>query len=84
MLIGQKKNNIGNTITFVYADDWTGLYVDGRLQREGHSIEAWDALVLIQDLELDNFGLEYFWCDLDWIHDRGNLPDELSDVKRSE
>lgn len=61
-------------ITFVYADDWMGLYIDGELVRENHSLEPDDVL-----LEL---GIKYddFWAE---VEDGGRLPKKLKDVKRA-
>ena len=55
--------------------DWEGVYVDGRLVFEGHSITWWHML--------DALKINYTTDDADeeWLHGRGNLPDKLSDVK---
>ena len=29
--------------------DWEALYIDGRLVREGHSLDAWQILVAIEE-----------------------------------
>lgn len=34
-------------IAFYYVDDWCGLYVDGRLRSQGHSIDAADLLTML-------------------------------------
>ena len=31
-------------ITIAYAEDWMGLYIDGTLRREGHSLDTEDVL----------------------------------------
>lgn len=41
MLLGKSGTRSHPTqpkITFVYADDWVGIYIDGKLEHEGHSI----------------------------------------------
>lgn len=57
--------------------DWEGVYVDGRLKFEGHSITWWQML--------DALGIEYdsFDADGEWLLCRGNLTDDLNKVKRS-
>jgi len=56
------------------ADDWEGLYKDGVLKEEGHRIPLHRLL--------DELGIEYNirWVDDEWMEDRGNLPQNLSEV----
>lgn len=56
-------------------DRWEGLYVDGKLVAEHHSIE-------LQDLA-DAAGLDfdYRYADGDWVAKRGSFPKKLKDVK---
>ena len=58
-------------IVFVWGDegDWSGLYVDGKLEHEDHSLEA--------DLVLKKLGMKYkeFEAKVD-----GYLPKNLKDV----
>ena len=36
-------------VTIIRADDWAGVYVDGVLRYEGHSISAWEwSLLLVE------------------------------------
>lgn len=62
-------------ITFVSGDDWKGLYVDGKLVYENHSIPNY--------IVLDKLGIDYdeIEADLDWLDKVGCLPEKLSQVK---
>jgi len=45
-------------ILIVYVDDWCGLYIDGELKHQGHSLES--------DTLLEHLGLEY---KIKWLDD---------------
>ena len=62
-------------ITIVDADDWSGLYVNGELRDEGHSLRVSDVLEIL--------GYKVTWkeCDGDWMDEHGTLPNKLSEVK---
>lgn len=59
-------------ITFVEGDDWRGIYVDGKLYHEGHSIPRSTIAELI--------GADMIYADLDWLSEQGRLPQSLDDV----
>ncbi len=65
-------------ISIVYGDDWVGLYIDGKLAYDNHQINAED---LLDVLKID---YESFSCDLEWLEERGCLPDDLDEVKKEE
>src|SRR5271157_2037686 len=58
-------------ITIVRADDWKGLYLDGKLVDEGHRVDTIDVL---KHLGIE---AEQFWANDEWLGDRGNLPVDL-------
>ena len=62
-------------VTYVQGDDWEGVYIDGKLEIEGHSIDFREVL--------DKMGVqvESISADCNWLHERGRLPDNLSEVK---
>jgi hypothetical protein len=72
-----KKNKVDPVphIKVVSADDWTGLYIDGKLKLENHNLH-WDEI-------LDAIGVDYESdvIDEDWMEANGRLPENLSDVK---
>lgn len=57
-------------------DDWMGLYIDGVLAFENHTIRVRDVLVALK-IECD-----WVECDRGWIYNRGTLPRDLSEVVR--
>jgi hypothetical protein len=66
-------------IVFVSAPsgDWEGLYIDGKLNFENHSLRAVEVL--------DALGIEYreIEADVEWLAIRGRFPDNLAQVKHS-
>lgn len=64
-------------VTLVTASDWTGLYLDGVLVAEGHSISE------AQVAEALGFTVAYATADEDWLNERGHLPQKLSEVKHA-
>ena len=63
-------------ITLVRADDWEGVYFDGELVHQHHSIDVEDILQLL-DIKVDRVH-----PDQNWLDRRGSLPKRLRDVKR--
>lgn len=75
-LAGQDtQDTTAKEITLVDGDDWTGIYIDGKLAAEGHSFDKADLLQIL------NIPYEYKEADPDWMYEVGNLPKNLSDVK---
>ena len=58
----------GKTVTYARGDDWEGLYIDGKLVLEDHSIDVRDIL------EAVGFKIKTVWVDLDWLAETGSLP----------
>lgn len=69
-------------MTFIHGDDWEGIYIDGKLETEGHSHAPAEAvrLAILRNVA----EVEVKECDFNWLHDEGNLPVDLSDVKYPE
>jgi hypothetical protein len=63
-------------IAFVDGDDWEGLYLNGKLVKEGHNIRTDDLLCYL------GFDAEYLYADDEWLAEQGRLPENLEDVKR--
>lgn len=59
-------------ITFVEGDDWRGIYIDGSLHYEGHSIPRYVIAELV--------GADLVYADLNWLSAQGRLPQSLDDV----
>lgn len=68
-------------INLVYArgDDWSGLYIEGELAMEGHSINLVDVIGALIGKRISSF--DVIDVDIEWLDSRGNLPEQLSDVK---
>lgn len=62
-------------VAIVSGDDWMGLYIDGKLVLEGHS------LCLGEVLEAVGIKPETITPDNEWLENEGNLPKDLAKVK---
>jgi hypothetical protein len=64
-------------VTIVSGIDWEGMYVDGVLKVEGHSVDV--------ECALEAVGLEVgcMVANQSWLEDEGSLPEQLKDVKRA-
>lgn len=67
-------------MVFADADTWMGIYVDGKLEYEGHSIYPEDAVKLA--IEKGVTSVERKCVDLGWLDESGlgALPENLSEV----
>lgn len=65
------------TATIVQGDDWVGVYVEGKLITEGHSVNAYELLNQL------GYYVDSVEPDFDWLWDIGNLPVYLKDVKEN-
>lgn len=69
-----------NRLTFVNGDDWQGLYLNGILMYEGHSIPSYAYGDIINETVggiQEYIALE---VDYDWMTHNGVLPGYLSDI----
>jgi hypothetical protein len=64
-------------ITYVTSDEWEGIYVDGKLVCENHSLS------IREFLEYTGVECDRMDCDEDWMADHGHLPEDLAEVKKS-
>lgn len=67
-------------ITFVYLNDWEGMYIDGNLAFQGHSLSAEEALRLLSKFVMP-LTIEQVDGDNDHYEDLGVLPSLLENVK---
>lgn len=58
----------------VHGEDWSGLYLNGKLVYENHSISS---ETLLDCLEIP---YDVRWVNEDWLFDFGSLPRTLGDV----
>lgn len=68
-------------INYVTGDDWQGLYIDGGLVEENHSIRITDLLEILEDRKLLTF--DYHEVDQGYLEDLGNLPDNFDDINKN-
>ena len=66
-------------LDYVYGDDWCGIYVDGLLVAEGHSLSTMEVVGICMLHRIDNATSSP--VDIEWLHDRGDLPRQIEDVK---
>ena len=51
-------------MVIIRADDWEGIYIDGKLEAEGHSTEPYDAVKIAIMHGVSS--VESLWCDLEF------------------
>ena len=67
-------------VTIAQADDWSGIYIDNWLEREGHSLSAVDAFEVMLCVNRDYVeGLKMVTVNEEWLeyHQCGTLPKRL-------
>lgn len=69
-----------NKLVLVDCDGWQGLYLNGELVAQGHTVDVLGCLPL--PLCIDEYTAQT--ADYSWMEGRGYLPDNLSDVKVEE
>ena len=69
-------------IKYVAGDDWQGLYIDGGLVEENHSIRIIDLLEMLEGRGVLTF--DYHEVNQGYLEDLGNLPDKFDDIDKSE
>lgn len=60
--------------------DWVGVYLNGTLYDEGHSIPVHTWLDLLS--EVSEPATMQFEVDGEWLEDCGNLPEFFSDIPK--
>jgi hypothetical protein len=74
----KEKHKMGKRVDFVDGDDWEGLYIDGKLVLQDHSISAWEVIKLLAFEHIEPGG--YHFADLDWLMNNSGLPENIEDV----
>jgi hypothetical protein len=68
-------------ITVVDSEDWTGLYINGTLEYEGHSIPWFEVVEALQRRGANLVVKDrYAMVSEEWIQGRGKLPRKLDEV----
>jgi hypothetical protein len=65
-------------VAWVYGNDWEGLYIDGRLEFEGHSF-PWE-LVMGKLVGTCVRSFSASSLDEDWLQDLGWLPADIGEL----
>lgn len=65
--------------TYAVGDDWEGLYVDGVLQLEGHSLRIEEVANLLISRTFTKFVQRS--VDLGWLETEGSLPADMDNVE---
>lgn len=63
MLLAELMNH--KDITFVCSDDWTGMYINGKLVLENHSLHPYEVLKALR------IEYEHVEANEQWLNDRG-------------
>lgn len=69
----------GHVFSLSYVSDWSGVYIDGKLVTQGHSIDIRDFI--------EQLGGRVVWIETDeqWLeNDAGEFPENLHDVKTND
>lgn len=61
-------------IVYVMGDDWEGVYIDGKLVNENHSVN-WPYVLK----QLGHY-VSVKEVDYEWLGERGNFPEDISEV----
>ena len=69
---------MGIIIDIVDGDSWKGIYFNDKLISQGHDLDLWAVLNLLEDEVVEC--REYIIPDMDWLDSVGHLPNSLNDV----
>ncbi len=65
-------------VVLVYVNDWTGIYFNGVLQDEGHSVNWLSIMEKLTNKTVLSF--KYLEVDEDWLEWERSLPPNLKDA----
>ena len=64
-------------LTIIDGDDWVGFYQNGKLIWQGHSPNLLELAGILTKAGLKTEKKE---CSGDWLYERGDMPEKLSEV----
>lgn len=70
-------------VHLIFGDDWAGMYIDGTLVTEGHSLRPTEVLEIIAKRRQPVLELDWDYLEgeaLDKLHDVGRLPERLKEA----
>lgn len=59
-------------------EEWDGLYIDGVLAHEGHTLDVGQVLDVLHGRAI--WKLSRVMCKKEWLDERGGYPDKYSDI----
>ena len=65
-------------VTHVKSDDWEGLYVDGFIQDQNHSLRVDSLGYLVNLFSLEDYR-SFYVCG-EWMEEQGYLPENIKDI----
>jgi hypothetical protein len=68
------EKKVTKHIAFVVGFDWVGMYVDGELVCEGHSLQPGEIVAAL------GMGADYIEPNQEWLYEFGSFPKKLTDV----
>ncbi|WP_064199133.1 hypothetical protein [Brevibacillus brevis] len=74
---------MGNTLIVLTGDDWEGLFYNGKLIEEEHSIHKSELVNRMKQYQ--TFDVRFLWLNnmgLKWIHNEGSFPSNFEDVPK--
>lgn len=75
--------NKENHIITVYCDDWEGVYINGEIEYESHSVGSFAWTTIISKYQHFNSDIKSFEVDFDYMSDRGNLPHYFKELEEA-
>ena len=69
-------------ITNSECGDWSGIYVNGILFYEGHSIDNSVWIDVIKRYKVFSGEIHSYWIADEWLENRGNFPDKFNDIQK--
>lgn len=66
-------------VDYVIGDDWQGLFFDGHLVDEGHSISIPNIFLMLEGSVLKSYRVHE--ADLDWLDEMGSFPVKFEEVE---
>lgn len=69
------------SIVRVYGDDWDGVFANGKLVVQGHSVNLADVVLYLVDIgPVKIVSYKVAIADEEWLESYGSFPDNLNDV----
>lgn len=74
-------HTMGNTFIYVSTVDWEGIYINGELRYENHSIPTHVWLDILRDNRY-YLDVETYYVDEEYMADLGNFPSQFSKLPK--